>query len=343
MKFAFIADIHLSRYSTDKVEDVTNLPERLHSINSCLNHVAEYCLENKINNIIIGGDIFHGKSVIYSLAQNLFLKFIRRYTSKGLQFTVLDGNHDLSGKGEDVVSALYTLKDLNNVQWVEHGKPFYKKDDDVLMVPYSHNVAEIVKQGTAKILISHFGLNEGQLSSGLSIISDLALKDLREKYKLVLLGHYHKPQEIIESNFKLYYVGSLIQLDWGEKNEQKRFLIVDTETLDVESIQLDNYLKHVEILLDSKNKKEAIELANKAKENGDHVKIIMKEKIDIDDIKDKFNIIDKTEIDITDRGVTSSMNEREKCERYLEIKQIPEKIRKNYMDKVISVVEQEDF
>ena len=60
----------------------------------------------------------------------------------------------------------------------------------------------------------------------------------------------------------------------------------------------------------------------------------MKERVDIDDIKEKFNIIDKTEIDITDRGITSSMSELDKCKKYMEIKEIPENKRKDYLEKV---------
>ncbi|MHA1816220.1 MAG: metallophosphoesterase family protein [Candidatus Heimdallarchaeaceae archaeon] len=342
MKFAFLADIHLSRYATDKIEDVSNLPERLHSIMCCLESVAMYCLAEGIDHVVIGGDVFHGKSVIYSLAQNLFLKYIKKYTDKDLNFIIIDGNHDLSGKGKDIVSSLYTLQNLRNVLWVENGKTVFDGDNDILFVPYSHDVSEVVKQGKAKILFSHFGLNEAELSSGLSIISDLSIRDLRERYELVILGHYHKPQEIIEPNFSLYYSGSLIQLDWGEKNEQKRFLIVDSDTLDVQSIELHDYLKHVEVIMDSKNKDEAIEIASKAKEAGHHVKIIMTEKVDIDNIKGNYNIVDKTEIDITDRGITSSMTERDKCEKYLDIQEIPVKKRQMYIDKVISIIEQED-
>jgi len=59
MKFAIIADIHLSRYSQDKIEDETHLPERLHSIKTALYEVGNYCIENDITRIIIAGDILH--------------------------------------------------------------------------------------------------------------------------------------------------------------------------------------------------------------------------------------------------------------------------------------------
>ena len=67
MKFAYIADLHLSRYGQDKIEMTSNLPERLHSIKQTLYEVAEYCISNGIGFIVIGGDTLHGKSVIYAI------------------------------------------------------------------------------------------------------------------------------------------------------------------------------------------------------------------------------------------------------------------------------------
>jgi len=99
MRFAFTADIHLSKYGQDRIEDNSNLPERLHSIKTCLYEMALYCKENGIENVVIGGDILHGKSVIYAIAQDILLQFLEDH--KDLNFYVIDGNHDLSGKGSE--------------------------------------------------------------------------------------------------------------------------------------------------------------------------------------------------------------------------------------------------
>ena len=74
MKFAFIADIHLSRYGQDPVEPTSGLPERLHGILNSLSFIVDYCRKNKIKDIVIGGDILHGKSIIYALAQDVMLQ-----------------------------------------------------------------------------------------------------------------------------------------------------------------------------------------------------------------------------------------------------------------------------
>jgi len=334
MKFLFTGDIHLSRYAQDKVEETSNLPERLHSIKNALYSMAQYCLDNKINTFIIGGDIMHSKSIIYSIAQQLMLKFFNDF--QDIVFWVIDGNHDLSGKGTEAISSLNALEALSNVHWISGAA---SGDSSQLFVPYSHNMVEEIKNGKAEILVSHFGLNEGILNSGISIISDLSMRDLIGKYQLILLGHYHKPQEINQGPCRLYYVGSPIQLDWGEKGDEKRFLIVDTNTLDVQSIPTTGYRKHIELGLTQENKQEVFALAKKAKDSGDHVKIIQNETVDLSDVDEDFLVIDKRETDITNRGITSSMSQKDKLQKFLEIKEVPQENHDLYLKHGLEIIE----
>ena len=331
MKFLFTADIHLSRYGQDKVHPDSNLPERLNSIKDTLYQMGQYCRDNDINTFIIGGDIMHSKSIIYSIAQELLLQFLSDF--EDIVFWILDGNHDLSGKGSDAISSLSALRNIPHVQWIT-GKP--EGDPSQLFVPYTHNVVNDVKNGKSEILLSHFGLSEGVLNSGISIVSQIKLADLIGKYKLVLLGHYHKPQEIIRDDIQLYYVGSPIQLDWGEKGDEKRFLIVDTNTLQVESVPTTGYKKHVQLEINSSNRDQILEQAQKAKEAGDLVKLVKTETVEID--SDEFSVIDKSEKDITNRGITSSMSEADKLQRFLEIKEIPADKIERYMNVGLGII-----
>ena len=335
MKFAFIADIHLSRYGQDKREETTGLPERLNSIKNALYEVGDYCYDNDIDKIVISGDLYHNKSIVYSIAQDIMIDFFEQY--EDLEFVILDGNHDLSGKGQNVTSALRGLSKCDNVNWVTQ---FQSHEEVGLCIPYSHDVVNQVKTNRDRILISHFGLSEGVLNSGMSIISDISVRDLIGKYELVLLGHYHKPQEIIQDNFKLYYVGSLIQLDWGEKNEDKRFIVVDTDTLDVSSIPISSYKRHIEVEVDSSNRAQAIKDVHKHLADGQHVKIILKERVDLGPLEMDIRVVDKTEVDITDRGITSSMSEVDIHKKYMEIKKLPQEEHENYLKTAMEIVQE---
>lgn len=335
MKFAFTADIHLSRYGQDKLEDESNLPERLHSIKTSLDSMAQYCVDNDIRVMIIGGDILHGKSIIYAIAQDLMLDFFNHWCDV-IKFYIIDGNHDLSGKGHNVVSALKPLRYVPGLTWVPFDETL--EIGNMFMVPYGPDMVDKIKNNSSDILISHFGLNEGVLNSGISIVADIALKDLIGKYKLVLLGHYHKPQEIIRDIIQLYYSGSPIQLDWGEKNDVKRFLVVDTETLEVESVPTKGYRQHIELDITNSNQQEIIRQAKKAKEEGHYVKLNKKEVFDLS-AEDGIIVVDKIEKDITNRGITSSMSQADKFKKFLEIKEIAEADQEAYMNKALELVD----
>jgi DNA repair exonuclease SbcCD nuclease subunit len=332
MKFAFMSDIHLSKYGNDK-EDDENTPERLGSIKKTLYFIMNYCQQNNIPNIIIGGDILHGKSIIYAVAQNLMLDFFEEMSS--FQFFVLDGNHDLSGKGDLAVSALRPLKNIPNVTWITK-TPL--KTDNIIFIPYTSNIDEIVKQNSGTILVSHFGLNEAVVNSGISIRTNIKTSDLVGKYQLVLLGHYHKPQEIITDQIKILYSGSIIQLDWGEKDDEKRFLVVDSKKLDVQSILTEGYKKYIELKINESNKNQILETAEKIQNSGDHVRIVKTENVSFKKELDKFIVIDKTQKDITDRGITSSMSQIDKHKRFLEIKNIPSALHQTYLDVATRVI-----
>jgi len=335
MKFGYTADIHLSRYGQDKVEDESNLPERLHSIKISLDSMAQHLVDNNIRVMIFGGDLLHGKSIIYAIAQDLMIDFFNHW-SDDLKFYVIDGNHDLSGKGHKVVSALKPLRNLPGVTWVPFNETLQIRD--ILMVPYGPDMIDVIKKNNARTLISHFGLSEGMLNSGISIVSDISMKDLEGKYELVLLGHYHKPQEIIRPSIKLYYVGSPIQLDWGEKDDDKRFLIVDSETLEVESVPTTGYKKHIELDITNSNKEEVLRLASEAKEEGHWVKVVKRETVDLGG-DNEFMIVDKSEHDITNRGITSGMSHADKFKKFLEIKEIAENDHEAYLKKALDLVD----
>lgn len=313
MKFIYIADLHFSGYSQDKIDSVTYLPERLSGIYTTFCNILNYALENFIKKIVIGGDSFHNKSLIHSVALSRFLDIIRVY--KEIEFIILDGNHDMSSMTGEGVSATKSLDNEVNVTTIHRTT----KIENILFVPWSPlNMIPDIKEGKADYLIAHFGLNEGKLNSGISIISDIGLKDLKQ-YKHCYLGHYHSPQTV----GNVTYVGSPTQLDWGEKNEEKRFLVIDSETGEVKSIPTVGYKKHFEFNLKQENKEEVLEEVKKLQKEGHYIKLNRVDDSDLSDVEKEFDLVDKRIQDVTNRGITSGMSRADKLLRYIEIKGIP--------------------
>lgn len=329
MKFIAIADPHLSLYSNDRVDRNTGFPLRLNALRIVLYSIANYAMSSSLmRTIVIAGDVFHTKSIIHSLAQSVLLDFIRDFTE--IEFIIIDGNHDLSSKSGSGVSSLKCLDSEPNVQMLHETEQI----ENILFVPWGINMVDDIKKGTAEYLVAHIGLNEAQLSSGISLVSDIGLRDLKQ-YKHCLLGHYHKPQELAN----ITYIGSLIQLDWGEKHEEKRFLEVDTEKDSIVSIPTAGYKKHYEFEITKDNKDEIVQKAIALKEEGHFVNIVKHEEFDTDDISADFRVIDKTEVDITDRGLSTRMSKEEILRRYVEIKKVPEDKREMYIQVAIDIIE----
>lgn len=329
MRFIYIADIHLSLYGQDPY--IHGLPERLYYLDKVLRQIADYALEHKISNIVIGGDIFHTKSIIHSLAQSILLDYVNEYAAKGLIFIVIDGNHDMSSKSGDGVSALKCLDSVSGVEMLH--VPQVK--ENILFVPWNaKTMEETIKKGTEDYLISHFGLNEAELNSGISIVSDLGLTDVRG-YKHCYLGHYHKGQTV----GNVTYVGSVMQMDWGEKNEEKRFLIIDSIQGTCQPVPTSGYKKHYELELTSTNKIEVVTQARQLQEDGHHVKINKVEATDDSDIISEFRVIDKTERDITNRGINQSMSLDDKLARFIEVKEVPEELRELHMEVAKEIID----
>ena len=328
MKFLYSADTHFSAYSQDKIDNSTNLPERLSYLYKSITNMVEFGIKNGIKTTIFGGDTYHNKSIIHSVAQSVFLDIIRKY--KEMIFILLDGNHDMSSMSGDGISATKSLDNEINVQTIHE----MTQIENILLVPWNpKKMIDEIKGNKADYLISHFGLNEGKLNSGISIKSDIGLKDLVQ-YSKVLLGHYHAPQTV----GNVVYVGSPIQLDMGEKNEEKRFLVVDSEKDTIESIPTDGYKKYYKLSLNKENSEEIIKQARELQEQGHIVKIDKFDFMDTDEIGKEFTIIDKTEKDITNRGLSTNMTNSEKLMKYLEIKEVEESERENYFKVAIDLM-----
>ena len=327
MKFAFTADLHLKMWN-DKFFDAERTPLKLTEILNSVKQMCDYCMKNKIENVIIGGDVNDLKQIVHYRSFVMLKEILEHYYN--LHFFVIHGNHDSAGR-EDLYSSIQLLDGPSNVS------TFVEKTiiEDITFLPWSGNVAEEVYNCEPnKILISHFGINEAQLSSGISVKTNIKLNDLK-KFDLVLLGHYHKPQQV----GNVYYVGSPIQLNRGEANEEKRFLVVDTETLEVKSIETTGYRKNYNIIIESSDEiEEKLEQAKELQKDGivtikNKVKELEVEKIEIEGVR----IINDVEGEYQMRGITSEMKITDQLKRYLEIQKVPENEHNEYIDTFLEI------
>lgn len=325
MRVLLISDIHLSGFEED-ILNSEGLPLRLGEIKKTFNFVIKKARELSINHINILGDIINDKSTIFVIAQDMFKEILEE--NSDIFFTLISGNHDQSSTGKLQRSAISVFSGYKNVRCITDKIVI---DKNITLISYSDNFLEKIKECDSNdILLTHVGLNEAMLQSGLSKVDKIKLTDLK-KFKLVLSGHYHKPQFTENKHTKFYYVGGFTNHSWNDKNEKKRFLICDTETLEVESISMENQIEYKEYIIDDINTaKEILVQAEKDKNAGHYVRIRKNIKEDIETPHDIL-VIDHKDIDVTNRGVSVTQTLQEKLQKYMDIKEIKNEEHENYL------------
>jgi DNA repair exonuclease SbcCD nuclease subunit len=346
MKLLITADLHLSLYKNKRL--IGELPLPLYYTKVNLEKMAKTFKEENCNAFVIAGDLFHDKSHIYMNAYNILKEFIM--TNDKIPFWIITGNHDISDiKGD--INTLDSLEQFENVKIIKK----YEKYENVYLLSYNKYQVDLLKdmledldydQFENNILISHFGVDEGSLSTGMSIKTGIKAKDLFTTFKKIILGHYHKPQEIKseDGEKELIYVGSPIQLNWGEKNEEKRFMILDTETLEQKFIETETQ-KYIEIEINSiddlNNFEDEFDLSDinniyRIKTTLDRKEILQEKQV----IKDLNIPIIEQEIVSDDNNedeeenvvrLSNNMSREELFREYLNIKEVNEKYRDEYI------------
>ncbi len=103
---------------------------------------------------------------------------------------------------------------------------------------YSDNIEKLLRELTAglaaatvnlvlaHVLISGARVGTGERPLHLGEIYGLNAQQLPANVQYIGLGHLHRPQEILAPS-KTCYAGSLIELDFGEKEQDKRVVVVE--------------------------------------------------------------------------------------------------------------------
>lgn len=336
MKYAFTADIHIKKWN-DKEVDENGVAKKTMEILGAFNALCAYCKKNDIPEVIIGGDINDTKGIVHAREMILFKQLLELW-SPALTFHIIPGNHDYVPSGDALgMSAVSFFENMKNVH-VYH-RP--TKIDNISFVPWTRSLYEdLAKEDNNDILISHFGLSDASLSNGMSIRSRVSSTDLN-RWKLVLLGDYHKPQQINH----VYYPGSLIPLTRAEADEEKRFLVFDSETLEVESVKTEGYRKYMvfEVNEETENITEILNNIKQAESLG-HFVVVKKnlkempaELFQLENV----SVIDTYEEETIMRGITSGMEVEEQMKKFVEIENIPEELRELYISIGMEAISEE--
>lgn len=241
-KVLLFSDIHIAIHKRSI--------ERLHDCLKTLEWVFQTARDQKIEDIIFGGDLFQDRQKIDVLTYHLTFNVISQYCSKNMRLWLLLGNHDLWYHDRWDISSIKPLSAIEGVTVIERPCTLNIADNLVDFLPYTQQPLEhldllrSVKRPGRRNLVAHLAVNGAKLNTLHDIYSDVMIEhdgemtvvgaDVFEGWDQVWLGHYHGQQKLSDS---VEYIGSPLQLSFGEAFQHKHVIVYDLEKGDKEYIR----------------------------------------------------------------------------------------------------------
>jgi DNA repair exonuclease SbcCD nuclease subunit len=243
MKVLLVADVHIHaiKKSNERLLDTINV----------LKWVFETAHNRDIKHVIIAGDLFQDRAKIDIAAYQWTFETFIKY-GKGLEIYCLLGNHDILHRLKCDISSVWPLSTLPGVHIIDKPCTLSIGNHDISFLPFTIDPAEDLKKITNtspfKLLIGHLAVSGAKFGYHTSDVmvehdGDMTIVDAKvfKDWDQVFLGHYHQCQLVTDN---VEYIGSPIELNFGEAFEQKHIISFDVETQEKEYIINDFSPKH---------------------------------------------------------------------------------------------------
>lgn len=241
MKILFFTDAHVGHY-----REFDKAGSRLERCMEALRHVFNYALNNQIDVLIDGGDLIDRKNLVDFTVYNELYRELDDLCDSYADWETppihcLVGNHNMATY-DGVETNLTPLSSFVTIQSeprvVDFGAcavafmPFRRRTEQ--WMEDWHNLSKQV-QGLNKptVCVAHQEV-KGAVTGTHRYIAQGGVEPavLPGPFDYVVFGHYHKYQQVADRS---WYLGALLQQDFGEEGNPQLFWIFDTEAMTWES------------------------------------------------------------------------------------------------------------
>jgi len=229
--------------------------ERLRNCIDTLRWVFRQAAENQCEYVFFLGDLFHEREKIDVL--NYLRTFECFLENEGdFQVYLLVGNHDTYHKERWDVNSVRPLSAIRWVEVIQCPLSIHLGGRKIDWLPHTENpmkaLDEFKEQGVGDILLGHLAVHGAIANLFYGTRSDVIVEydndlvfldaQVFDPWTRTFLGHYHGAQKLGE---KVEYVGSPLQLSFGEAFQEKHVIVLDLETLEATYIVNNFSPKHV--------------------------------------------------------------------------------------------------
>lgn len=215
--------------------------ERLEDCLKVVDWVFKKAKERNICNILFGGDLLHDRHKIDAYTYMKLFSLFENHLDGNIKMWLLLGNHDMWYAQKHSISSIFPFASLPGVTVVSEvcRKEIAGVNWD--FIPYTHDPIASVETlnalpGKKQYCLGHIALHGAVLNSA-GTHADVAVEHDGEMivvdpiifkgYQQVYLGHYHSAQKMSDT---VQYIGSPLQLSFGEAFEKKHIIELDCST-----------------------------------------------------------------------------------------------------------------
>lgn len=223
MKIAITADLH---FQAKKLDDIKR----------GWGELIAHLINNKITNLLIGGDLFSnyniaGREASFGTVYSALAEPLRKYKQAGGYVYAIPGNHDTAGQNQR--DALVSLEELITVVRDPTGMALTQASEKIHIqfLPWLYNNAlphdQLIpkaKPGYFNVLLGHCEISGTQVNNHYTIPVgghfELPKEAFTGKgYNYIAIGHIHKRID--------WYVGAPWQTTFGEEGNKPGFVVLD--------------------------------------------------------------------------------------------------------------------
>lgn len=195
-----------------------------------------------IKDIVISGDIFHNRervSVNTIHAASDFFKILEDFN-----IIAIAGNHDAFYRDRSDVSSISILKGWNNIHVVLDTEIMEHNGKKIALVPWG---ADISKIEPCDIMFGHFEIASFSIARDQICTHGESANNLLNIAPLVMTGHFHMAETRKYEKGRIIYVGSPMELNWGEAYTPKYIWLLDVDEAKPRAIENKFSPKHYKL------------------------------------------------------------------------------------------------
>jgi DNA repair exonuclease SbcCD nuclease subunit len=249
-KILLFSDIHIfpHKRKNERLEDCLNVLEWVFKVSK----------KENIKNILFGGDFFHDRQKIEVYTYQKTFEVLKKYLENSdFNLFLLLGNHDIWFNDNTSISSVFPLSSLPGVKVIAKPERIQIENSYWDFIPFTHNPLSSLeelkkKDGKPEYALGHLAIDGAILHH--NQYSDVCVEhdgdmvsinsSLFDHYKHTFLGHYHAEQKVSK---KVEYIGSPLQLSFGEAFQEKHIIIFDCAKNEKIYIENDFSPKHLVI------------------------------------------------------------------------------------------------